>query len=238
MEWLIGSSGGSQSTGDSAGESSSTISTTAWYNIVNTNSTLCVDAASWGYSDGTVIQQYACGVSQANQEWQFQPTDSGYYQIVNRYALIRTGHSRVWNVTGGPWATANQVAIELWSYAGGTNQQWMPVSLGNGAYKFVARNSYKCLDVPGASSAVLGPVAAVRLQWNRGAIVHLAAKVRVPVKWDGVCGMRKFSGSHGSDALYQGTTLVGPRGPTKIWAFSPRGTQDLKIESQGSLPGT
>jgi hypothetical protein len=29
----------------------------------------------------------------------------------------------------------------------------MPVPLGNGAYKFVARNSSKCLDVPGASMA-------------------------------------------------------------------------------------
>jgi Ricin-type beta-trefoil lectin domain-like len=34
----------------------------------------------------------------------------------------------------------------------------MPVSVGNGAYKFVARNSSKCLDVPGASSAVLIPL--------------------------------------------------------------------------------
>jgi hypothetical protein len=31
----------------------------------------------------------------------------------------------------------------------------MPVALGNGTYKFVARNSGKCLDVPNASSAVL-----------------------------------------------------------------------------------
>jgi hypothetical protein len=47
------------------------------------------------------------------------------------------------------------VGIQLWGYAGATNQQWMPVPVGNGVYKFVARNSSKCLDVPGASSAVL-----------------------------------------------------------------------------------
>jgi Ricin-type beta-trefoil lectin domain-like/Bacterial Ig-like domain (group 2) len=148
--------GSTASPGDpSAVSTSSAISTTAWYNVVNTNSALCVDAASWGYSDGTVIQQYPCGTAQANQEWQFQRTDSGYYQVVNRYALVRTGNNQVWNVTGGPSATANQAYIELESYGGGTNQQWMPVSLGNGAYKFVARNSLKCLDVPGASLAVL-----------------------------------------------------------------------------------
>jgi len=33
----------------------------------------------------------------------------------------------------------------------GTNQQWQPVSVGNGYYRFVARHSGKCLDVPGAS---------------------------------------------------------------------------------------
>ena len=135
-----------------------TISTAAWYYIVNTNSSLCVDALNWGYVDGTVVQQYTCGAAQTNQEWQFQPTDSGYYQVVNRNALIRTGQNLVWEVAGGPWATANQVPVELWSYGGGTNQQWMPVSLGNGAYKFIARNSSMCLDVPSASSAVLIPL--------------------------------------------------------------------------------
>jgi Ricin-type beta-trefoil lectin domain-like/Bacterial Ig-like domain (group 2) len=123
-------------------------------NIVNTNSTLCVDAAGWGTTNGTVVQQYTCG-AQTNQEWQFQPTDSGYYQVVNRNASSQAGHNLVWDVSGGAWAVANGVSVQLWAYGGGTNQQWMPVSLGNGAYKFVARNSSKCLDVPGASSAVL-----------------------------------------------------------------------------------
>jgi hypothetical protein len=135
-----------------------TISTAAWYYIVNTNSSLCVDALNWGYVDATVVQQYTCGAAQTNQEWQFQTTDSGYYQVVNRNGLIRTGQNLVLEVAGGPWATANQVPVELWSYGGGTNQQWMPVSLGNGAYKFIARNSSKCLDVPSASSAVLTPL--------------------------------------------------------------------------------
>ena len=142
----------------SGGGSGSTISTTAWYYIVNKNSTLCVDASAWGYTDGTVIQQYTCGGAQTNQEWQFQPTDGGYYEIVNRNALSTAGLRVVLQVTGGPWATADQVGIQLWDYAGATNQQWMPVSVGNGVYKFVARNSSKCLDVPDASSAVLIPL--------------------------------------------------------------------------------
>jgi hypothetical protein len=134
------------------------ISTTAWYSIVNQNSTLCVDASSWGYANGTVVQQYTCGGGQANQEWQFQPTEGGYYQVVNRNALSSAGLHAVLQVSGGPWATASQVGIQLWTFAGATNQEWMPVPVGNGAYKFVARNSAKCLDVPGASSAVLIPL--------------------------------------------------------------------------------
>ena len=110
---------------------------------------------NWGYLNGTVVEQYTCGGAQTNQEWQFQPTDSGYYQIVNRNALIQTGHNLVWEVAGGHMPRQTRLAIELWSYGGATNQEWMPVSLGNGAYEFIARNSSKCLDVPGASPAVL-----------------------------------------------------------------------------------
>jgi glucosylceramidase len=69
--------------------------------------------------------------------------------------LLQTGQNLVWEVAGGTNATANQLALELWSYGEATNQQWMPVSVGNGAYEFIARNSSKCLDVPGASTAVL-----------------------------------------------------------------------------------
>jgi hypothetical protein len=154
---VVASASSSPVTGPPAG-SGSTISTTAWYNIVNKNSTLCVDASAWGSSNGTVIQQYTCGGSQTNQEWQFQSTGGGYYDIVNRNALSTARLPVVLQVTGGPWATANQVGIQLWDYASATNQQWMPIPLGDGVYKFVARNSSKCLDVPEASSAVLIPL--------------------------------------------------------------------------------
>ena len=147
--------GSASTVGTSGTQAAATLSSTAWYNIVNNNSSLCVDALSWGYLNGTAVVQYTCGAAQYNQEWQFQPTDSGYYQVVNRNALNRAGQNLVWDVNGGPSATADQINIQLWTYVGGTNQQWMPVSLGNGAYKFVARNSGKCLDVPEGSSAVL-----------------------------------------------------------------------------------
>jgi hypothetical protein len=67
--------------------------------------------------------------------------------VTNRNAPL------VWDVTGGQGATGTGVKIQLWSSGGGTNQQWMPVPLGNGYYKFVVRNSGLCLDTPGASTA-------------------------------------------------------------------------------------
>jgi beta-glucanase (GH16 family) len=126
------------------------IDSTRWYNVINQTSGACVDDYGWRTADGTPVIQWACGSGQYNQEWQFQPTDSGYYRVMVRYAPWLG-----WDVTGGAGATGNAVPVQLWSVggSGGTNQQWKPVSLGNGYFKFVARHSGRCLDVPGSSTA-------------------------------------------------------------------------------------
>src|SRR5438067_1410936 len=63
-----------------AGSAEAQISTTAWYSAVNKNSNKCVDAASGGTANGTVVQQWTCNGTTA-QNWQFQTTDSGYYKV-------------------------------------------------------------------------------------------------------------------------------------------------------------
>ncbi len=118
----------------------------AWYNIINQNSGSCVDDAAWGTANGNHVQQWSCGSQQYNQEWQFVPTSNGYYSVLNRNAAAE---NEVWDVTGGAGATSPGTPIQTWSNGQGTNQQWMPISLGNGYYKFVVRNSGMCLDVPG-----------------------------------------------------------------------------------------
>jgi beta-glucanase (GH16 family) len=122
------------------------ISPTAWYTIVNQNSAKCADGDGWGIANGTRVIQWACGNGQFNQEWQFVPTDSGYYRVVNRNA------ARVLDVSGGPSATGNNALVHLWEYVGGTNQQWRPESIGGGLWRFRARHSNRCLDVPGSST--------------------------------------------------------------------------------------
>jgi beta-glucanase (GH16 family) len=67
-------------------QSSSSINSGAWYSVTNQNSGSCVDDANWGTSNGSIVQQWACGSGQNNQDWQFTPTDSGYYKVTSRNA--------------------------------------------------------------------------------------------------------------------------------------------------------
>jgi hypothetical protein len=121
------------------------ISPTTWYSVVNAANGKCVDARSSGTANGTAIQQYTCNNTFA-QQFQFQPTSGGYVRINNR-----NNPAQVVDVSGV--STADNALIHLWAYGGGNNQQWLPVSEGNGNYHFVARHSGKCVDVPGASTA-------------------------------------------------------------------------------------
>ena len=113
--------------------------------MVNKNSSKCVDARWASPANGTPIQQYQCNGTYA-QQYQFQPTSGGYVRINSRL-----NSSQVIDVTDA--STANAAPVQLWQYGGGNNQQWQPVAEGNGYYHFVSRNSGKCLDTPGASTA-------------------------------------------------------------------------------------
>jgi hypothetical protein len=136
------------STGGGGG---ATLQTGTAYNIVNENSGSCVDATGAGTTNGTTVQQWACGSgtysTAANQEWEFtNGTASGYYEVTSVNAP-----AEAWNVTGN--GTTSGSLMQLWTYAGASNEEWEAVSLGNGYYKFVGQGSGLCLDVPGASTA-------------------------------------------------------------------------------------
>ncbi|WP_405015285.1 RICIN domain-containing protein [Kitasatospora sp. NBC_01539] len=122
--------------------------TSAWYRLVNANSGKCVDASGAGTANGTPILQWSCGNGQANQQWQFSATDSGYYVITNRNAA---GNQQVVDLPNS--STADGTKLTTWARNSGANQQWQPVRQSDGAYHFVSRSSGKCLDIPGASTA-------------------------------------------------------------------------------------
>jgi hypothetical protein len=120
-------------------------STPSLVELINQTSTKCVDDTEWGTANGTPVQQYGCGNHQANQQWELDPTDGGYYKVINHYNGLAL------DVTGGPGATASGIKVQTWGYGGGANQQWKLESLGNGYYRLIARHSGKCLDVPSSS---------------------------------------------------------------------------------------
>ena len=123
------------------------IDSNAWYEVINQTSGLCVDDAAWGTSNGTHLQQWACGSQQANQEWQFRPAATGGYDAV----YSRNAGGLVWDDAAG--STANGNGIQLWSYGGGNpNQEWQPHSLGNGLWRFVNLKSGLCLDNTGSTA--------------------------------------------------------------------------------------
>jgi len=121
------------------------VSPGTWYTVVNVGSGKCVDARSAATANGTAVQQYSCNSSTA-QEWEFQATSNGYYQVDNNNLA-----SQAWDVTNV--STADSATIQLWAYGGGNNQQWQPVANSDGSYHFVNLNSGKCLDTPSASTA-------------------------------------------------------------------------------------
>ncbi|MFD5755261.1 ThuA domain-containing protein [Streptomyces sp. NPDC127044] len=136
LKWLGGADTGTPPA-DSPSE-------TAWYSLTNAGNGTCVDARSAATANGTVIQQYACNGTQAEQ-FQFRSTDSGY-----RQAAIRVDPQQVIDVTGV--STADNAPLQLWSYSGGQNQQWLPVKESTGRYHFTARHSGKCLTSASAST--------------------------------------------------------------------------------------
>ncbi|SFW92031.1 RICIN domain-containing protein [Amycolatopsis australiensis] len=113
-----------------------------WYTVTAAGSGKCVDARAAGPANGTVVQQYSCNQT-ASQQRQFQSTGDG----VN----ARTNPAAAGDVTGISAAAGG--LVQLWSCSNGANQQWQAVDEGAGRYRFVSRNSGKCLDVPGASTA-------------------------------------------------------------------------------------
>ncbi|MGV9641830.1 RICIN domain-containing protein [Streptomyces sp. NPDC003514] len=129
----------------SAADRASTALPTEFVTVMNAASGRCLDARAAATANGTVVQQYACNNTTA-QQWSLTATGGGYVRIGNRND---TGQV----VDVADVSSADGAPVHLWAYGGGANQQWLPVDLGGGAYRFVNRHSGKCLDDPGASLA-------------------------------------------------------------------------------------
>jgi hypothetical protein len=134
-----------------ASAGSTTVNSSAWYEVVNENSGKCVDAAGSGTANGTVVQQYSCVAAVTNQEWQFVSAGSGYYEALNRNSAAQ---NQAWDVAGGAAATTSGAAVQTWEYHAETNQQWQAVAKADGSFTLVARNSGLCLTSPSTANSV------------------------------------------------------------------------------------
>jgi hypothetical protein len=114
----------------------------AYFSVVNKGDNKCVDARGAGTANGTVIQQYACNNSNA-QQFQFQWTNGPFLRVNNRGNTAES-----WDVSGR--STADGAGIQLWSYGGGTNQQWQAVFEPGGYWHFVSMSTQKCLTANGS----------------------------------------------------------------------------------------
>jgi len=86
------------------------------------------------------------GNGTGSDEWQFIPTDSGFYKVINKnsgLAMVVQGAS-----------TNTGASIIQYTYSSGTtyNDEWLIQPVGNGLYNFINRLSGLNLDVTGAST--------------------------------------------------------------------------------------
>lgn len=127
-----------------------------WYRLSPRHAlSKCLDVSGGPSStaNGTVIHTWDY-VGGSNQQWTFQPTDSGYYRLTPRHALGSCA-----DVSGGPNPAPNGAGVNLWGWWGGTNQQWRLDSAGGGYFRISPRNQIdRCLDVSGVSTSNGAPV--------------------------------------------------------------------------------
>ena len=92
-----------------------------------------------------MLQQWTCSSGNNNQLWKFTSTTNGYYEVTT-YNASTLG----WDVVNV--GTTAGTGMQLWTYGGGNNQQFLPVLLSNGDYEFKDRNSGLCLNVPNGTT--------------------------------------------------------------------------------------
>jgi glucose/arabinose dehydrogenase len=113
-----------------------TVKANSCYRIVARASGKVLNAE--GVANGAEIRQRT-DANLAAQQWKFNPTSDGYYQIVSQQT------NKVIDVIG--ISMDDRAPLILWDYLGGGNQQWKPVQNAEGYTQFIARHSNKAIDL-------------------------------------------------------------------------------------------
>ncbi|HEX7735523.1 MAG TPA: RICIN domain-containing protein [Ktedonobacteraceae bacterium] len=116
------------------------------YYIKNLHSGLVLDDTNGSTSNGTLVQQWAQGTGNANQEWSLVSAGGGYYYIKNLHSGL------VLDDTNG--STSNGTQVQLWTQSNGNaNQEWSLVSAGGGYYYLINLHSGLALDDTNGSTS-------------------------------------------------------------------------------------
>jgi non-reducing end alpha-L-arabinofuranosidase len=125
--------------------SAATVDTTAWYVLVNRNSSgKALDVNGASTADGADLIQWT-RTDATNQQFQFVDSGDGYYRLKARHS------GKVIDVSS--WSTADGAAIHQWTDYNGANQQFRLADSDSGYVRLINRNSNKALEVQGASTA-------------------------------------------------------------------------------------
>ncbi|MEU7481092.1 ThuA domain-containing protein [Lentzea sp. NPDC042327] len=116
-----------------------------WKTLVNRGNGKCVDARAAGTGNGTVVQQYTCNSTTA-QNFRAVATTDGFSRLE-----YRNNPAKVVDVSDV--STADGAGLHLWDYVGGANQQWRVTTGSDGYSTIVARHSGKCLSAPAGNNA-------------------------------------------------------------------------------------
>jgi endo-1,4-beta-xylanase len=139
----------------SGGGGTSPVDTSAWYVLVNRNSSKVIDVYNLVTTDGARITQWSRNNGN-QQQWQFVDSGSGYYRLKSRLS------GKVLDVYN--WSTADGAAIVQWTDNNSANQQFSVQDI-DGYIQLINRNSGKALEVQGASTADGGNIVQYA-DWN------------------------------------------------------------------------
>lgn len=154
VQVMVGSSStdirldGTVSVKSSDKENRSGVSKKATYAIVNEGSGACLDAADWGTTPGTPVQQWECPNPLPNAEWTVTAAKGGS----DAYVITNVNAGLVLQVAGA--SDAGGAQLELGKAAKkDASQQFELVRVGDGNYQLVNQNSGLCVAVDDGSRA-------------------------------------------------------------------------------------
>ena len=125
-------------------QTGTSIDTSAIYQIQNEASGLVLNQQG-SLTNGSKITQWSSASTSQNLQWQFIPTDSGYYQINS----VKSGKDAVVQSA----STSQGAGIIQWSFGSAQNDQWLPQQNSDGSFTFVNRHSGLVLEDPGSSTS-------------------------------------------------------------------------------------